>query len=149
MNEENIKKEISKDILKYCSNIAKANNLQLIILGRTSLPITLKHHIVANAGPKEFIGWIKNANAVITDSFHGLAFSIMLNNCFYIKLDNANIDKSRNSRMATILSELKLEDRILDISSSRNLMTPIDRKSLDNRLKKAQEFSAQYINTNL
>lgn len=142
-------KGISKDILKYCSNIAKANNLQLIILGRASLPITLKHHIVANAGPKEFIGWIKNANAVITDSFHGLAFSIMLNNCFYIKLDNATIGKSRNSRMATILSELNLEDRILDISSSRNLMTPIDRKSLDNRLKEAQEFSAQYINSNL
>ena len=34
-------------------------------------------------GPREFLGLIKNAEYVITDSFHAIAFSIIFNKVFF------------------------------------------------------------------
>ena len=119
-------KGISKNMLKYCSNMAKANNLQLIILGRASLPIALKYYVVANAGPKEFIGWIKNANAVITDSFHGTVLSIIYNKPFITLMNR----RRGADRFHSLLSMLSLEDRIADSSEKEKiaalLSAPVD-----------------------
>lgn len=142
-------KGLSKKVLNFCTKVASENNLEIIILGKASLQQTIKYHCVADAGPEEFIGWIKKAKIVITDSFHGLVFSMMLSNCFYIKLDNAGLGKSRNSRIETVLSNFNLQDRILNISSTQNILTSINRQEIERILHEKQIESSKYLSNNL
>ena len=37
---------------------------------------------IVNAGPQEFLGWIKNAAVVVTDSFHGSVLSVNMRKPF-------------------------------------------------------------------
>lgn len=68
-----------------------------------------------NAGPEEFVGLIKNASLVITDSFHATAFSINLNTPFYSLLRNNVTDSNNmNSRITDILGMLDLQERLIE-----------------------------------
>lgn len=60
----------------------------------------------------EWVAAIRDASFVITDSFHGTAFSIIYNKDFY-----SIINKSRGtSRFESILADFGLSDRLLDSS---------------------------------
>lgn len=137
-------KGVTKQLLTYCSSIAKNKGYKIIILGETSLTNYIKYHTIVDAGPIEFINLIKNAKMVFTDSFHGFAFSIMLNDNFYILLDKAINEKSRNSRINTLLDALHLHDRVLNFDNLKDFHS-INRAKLDISLKKLQENSAQYL----
>ena len=69
---------------------------------------------VYNAGPCEFLGLIRDASIVITDSFHATAFSINFNTPFYSLLRNETGEKNNmNSRIYSILGLTGLEDRLV------------------------------------
>ena len=63
-----------------------------------------------NVGPREFISLFENAKYVITDSFHGTAFSINFNISFTTLL---NPSSNMNSRVLSILKITGLENRII------------------------------------
>lgn len=60
--------------------------------------------------PQQWVGLIMNADYVVTDSFHGTAFSINFNKPFTVV---QNPISNLNSRVNTILSLLNLKDRII------------------------------------
>jgi hypothetical protein len=64
-------------------------------------------HVVNNAGPLEFIELIKNASYVCTNSFHGAAFSIILNKPFLV-VPLVGAYESRNTRILSLLETLEL-----------------------------------------
>lgn len=67
-----------------------------------------------NIGPKEFLGLIKNAQAVITDSFHGTCFSIIFHKEFYAMLNTSDkTNKTTNIRLKTLLDSVGLEKRLI------------------------------------
>lgn len=61
-------------------------------------------------GPKEWVGLIMNAAYMVTDSFHGTAFSINFNIPFTTLL---NPSSNMNSRALSILEITGLKDRII------------------------------------
>lgn len=63
---------------------------------------------VSSAGPEEFLSLIKNAKAVITNSFHGTIFSIIFKKDFYT-VTRLN----RTSRMENILKIVEMKDRLI------------------------------------
>lgn len=70
---------------------------------------------ISEVGPREFLWLIRNAEMVITDSFHATAFSINFNTPFYTLLRNENREKnSMNSRIYSILEMAHLSDRLLE-----------------------------------
>ncbi len=72
-----------------------------------------------NAGPIDFLQLIKNAEFILTDSFHGTAFSLLFNKDFYVferKRTDETIDMF--SRIKSVLSYAGLEDRIVSINES-------------------------------
>ena len=70
---------------------------------------------VDHAAPDDFIGLIRNAKMVCTDSFHGTVFSVLSGKSFATFLrDNIDSSTSANSRVESLLSQLGLEDRITD-----------------------------------
>lgn len=75
---------------------------------------------VIPAGPIEFIDLINNANCVLTDSFHGTAFSINLHRPFYTFGRMYGTAHSQSIRVESILKKMNMLDRFepIDVSIS-------------------------------
>ena len=90
------------------------------------------------ANPKDFIGLVENADAVVTNSFHGTAFSVLFQKKF------TSIGKERyNSRMISLLEKLDLKSHF--VASGMNLSgevieKTIQRNNIENVDKKLQEW---------
>lgn len=74
---------------------------------------------IIGASPMDFINWIRGAEYIITDSFHGLAFSVINRKQFFIfyrKRDDAK--QSRNSRIDNILRMWNLNKRLVETEAA-------------------------------
>lgn len=70
--------------------------------------------VINGVGPAEFLGLVKKASFVCTDSFHGTVFSIIYERPFYTYERFSNKDNnSQNSRIYNILKLTGLENRII------------------------------------
>ena len=76
---------------------------------------------VMNVGPKEFVGLIRNAKYVVTDSFHGTAFSIILEKPFISISRFALGDKNAlNSRILSVLETYELQERLVPVDNVKD-----------------------------
>ncbi len=93
---------------------------ELIGLPVVSLPLSLpslkddNYQFAFEAGPCEFIGMIKNAELVCTDSFHATVFSILMRTPALVFLrEEYGSGDSMNSRVYSLLENLKLKEMII------------------------------------
>ena len=77
----------------------------------------------------------------MTDSFHGMVFSI-INHKAFVVLDNAG---RGSSRMYDLLSQLGLESRILRTGEDLAKMKPIDWKRVDTVLNRRRRQSKKWL----
>lgn len=71
-----------------------------------------EYEVISDASPRELIGYIAQAELVLTDSFHGTVFSILMKaKNFYTYLFSY---AKRNSRMIDLLTLFNLKNHILD-----------------------------------
>ncbi|MDR1747437.1 MAG: polysaccharide pyruvyl transferase family protein, partial [Spirochaetaceae bacterium] len=103
----------NKNSWKHVAAISKKLNLPIKIL-----PIFVKDarngEIVYGAGIVEFFNLIDNAKFVCTDSFHGMAFSIICGKPFYVFERFHGKDKqSQNSRVYNLLDITCLNNRLI------------------------------------
>ena len=96
---------------------------------------------VCSAGVEEFLSYIKYADAVITNSFHGMAFSILFEKQF------ASVQISRtNARALNLLSKLGLSDRQIKTNEEITILDKkIDYVQVKERLDKERASSLGYI----
>lgn len=95
---------------------------------------------ISNAGPQEFVNLILHAEYVITNSFHAISFSLILNRPFVVYYKYGNI-----SRIADILNHVEL-------NSSLNADTPIYKYNweiINQRLTEMRDKSYRFLNSNL
>ena len=86
-------------------------------------------------GVVDWLGAIRNAQCVFTNSFHGLVFSIIFGRHFHAQLLTGEL-QSRNGRVAEFLNFLGLTDALEDIVEPdyervRTLLEPMRNASLD------------------
>jgi hypothetical protein len=93
----------SNDTLDFIQKTAKANNLEIVNLW----DIKQKRYFLTN--PSEFLFYIANCEMMLTDSFHGVIFSIIMGVSFSVfwRKDKA---KNMSTRLETLLGTLKLEN---------------------------------------
>lgn len=66
-------------------------------------------------GPEEFIEWIKNAEYVVTDSFHASVLSVLFHKQFVVlPVDHVPTNRSRNARLQNMLELFQLNDRYVE-----------------------------------
>lgn len=114
----------SSHIRKMALDIAKKKNLKVYNIKSNYVPEPddgVKHFY--EIGPAEWVGLWSKAKFIVTDSFHGTAFSINFNVPF-VTLVNPN--SMMNSRVLSILKITDLESRIVydtkeDCEKERNL----------------------------
>lgn len=97
-------------LLKFAKMLSKRTGLPVIYI-----PNDLKSGIIGklklNVGPMEWLGYIKNAEYVVTNSFHGSVFSILFGRKFFSEVSE-KVNPS-TSRLLNLLSLFGLEDRII------------------------------------
>ena len=132
-------------------NNAEAQEKANHIARTLGLPL-FKHSTITSRlqnGPRHWLTQIKNSDFIITDSFHGLAFSLIFNKQFFIFCAS----EKKFTRLHSLLKLLSLEDRFVesieDFEKRKNiLLTPINYNSINKVLENEQlRFRAFIQNT--
>lgn len=90
--------------------------------------------------PYEFLGYIRDAEFVITNSFHGTLFSILFHTKMFVELD---IGSKHNNRAELLLARCGISNRtIYDIDKDEE----IDWKNVDDNLSKMRHKGLEYLN---
>ena len=141
-------------IFEYC--IIKSPLLRAVtekLSEMTGLPIIESHgdlrkHIpsarrMPHPSADTWLGYLMNARYVVTDSFHGCAFSINTNKDFYIALT------INGSRIDSILELFGLQDRVLKSTDEIDLSKTIDWDSVNVRLEDRRKESQDWLKRSL
>ncbi len=118
--------------------IAKKEKIQIISV----FPMTINCDICNEMGPVEFLGLIKNARIVLSNSFHATAFCLIFHKRFLVM----NRKEKLNNRMQELLEAVNLDKRMITQLSEINKIREIDWSSVDNMLNKQIIKSKEYIN---
>lgn len=96
------------------------------------------------AGPGEFLGYVHQASYVVTNSFHGTAFSILFEKQFI-----AFLHSSRGERVQNLLQVHGLEDRLYRQEEPNGIHRPVDwarvRARTEEWAGKSKAFLAEHV----
>jgi hypothetical protein len=93
--------------------------------------------------PVEFLENVKNADLVVTASFHCLAFSLIFNKPFVCFLTG---DSGKDERLAGLLKELGLENRVFrNGMTSEEALAPIDYDLVNAKMARQIDASKDYL----
>lgn len=122
---------------KFAKRISRSKGLKLVYLSsddRIYKYIFEKHILCAK--PQEFLGWIKNADIVVTNSFHGTAFSIIFQKEFY---------SERNSRTEFLMKKLKIRGHLINNGMEIEKREKIDWSRVKKILEKEKESAGKFL----
>ena len=103
---------------------------------------------VVPTGPVEFLDLINNAKCVLTDSFHGTAFSINLHTPFYVFARDYGSAHSQNSRVESILKKMNMQERF-EPSEVSQKYSQIDFNKSEEVLKAERTKARDYLKSAL
>lgn len=106
---------VSNEMVELLKKISKILNKRVVVAACFA-----KYDIMGgfvkkyNSGPLEFLSLIKNADLVISSSFHGTVFSIIFNKPFYA------FDGKNDFRISNLLEKTELMDRSISFDDDLN-----------------------------
>lgn len=140
----------SNTIVKLAKQIGIERNIPVYRICKRAFHVKKDTGVIniLDAGPAEFLFLIAHAEYVITNSFHGTAFSVNFSVPFYTVVSSA---KKNNSRMESLLASTGLLNRLLsdniDINTV-NINMP-DFKEAQKKLQQVREQSIAFLKTNI
>ncbi len=137
---------------KYVEKFAKEKNLEIV-----TFPFLEAEHIekydfrfgdkkIWDASPEDFISYIRNADYVITDSFHASVFSIIYHKEFYVFPKKG---KAQMQRLISLMSENGLNNRIVKSFEDISAVKPADWKRVDSIMAESRQKSYDYLKKSL
>lgn len=128
-------------VIDVANEVAKTKGSKIIQVSGVKKGLFFsKHEVIYDAGVEDFLSLLYHADYVVTDSFHGTAFSILFHKEF-ITIPH----KTRGGRMQSLLSKTNLLTRLSQQVSDSLLMSTIDWIDVDNRLERVRTESKEYI----
>ena len=95
-------------------------------------------------GPLEFLDLIVNARCVLTDSFHGTAFSINFHTPFYVFERNYGSAQKQSSRIMSLLAQVGMLERY-EVSDYHEYQALMEFSHSDMILENERSKVKQYI----
>lgn len=127
-------------VMKLANIIAKARGLKIVELV-SKVRYVYNKNCRQNVSPQEFLGYFHKARYVVTTSFHGTAFSIIMKKQFSTLMLGRSVD----NRAKDLLSNIGLEDRLIDINDLHYPNSVINYECVDRLLKAQIDTSYNYI----
>ena len=138
--------ELTPTLKKFIEKLANETGCVIRYLGSTlRSPFNGKSRAIRTADPIDFVESIYNAEYVVTNSFHGTAFSINFNKKFFVEL--LQKDKKVNSRLIDILNNTHLSERQIACFDNVNqaIQKDINWEYANKFLMQKREESISYI----
>ena len=132
-----------KPVVKYAENLAKKSGMEFIELA-PSFESLKNCRMKQTFSPEQFIGYIANAEYVLTSSFHGTVFSVLFRKNFNV----ISVDRDNDKRAVSLLEKLGLGDRIASIEDNPGI-SEVDYTGVDDRMEDLLKESAEYISSAL
>ena len=134
--------EKSNSLIEYAKHIGYKLKCPIYIVSNVFKGTIGKNiHSISDIGPDQFINYLKGAEYVVTNSFHGTALSILFNKHFSVELLKKN---NTNSRIISILQKYGLENRIIGADMGHRGKA-IDYSEINRMLAKDREKSLNIL----
>lgn len=139
----------SKNVNDQIHDFAKRHDLEIVYI-----PMTIsenfdnfKNGIESSYGPSEFVDMFMNASFVVTNSFHGLLFSLICNTPFaLIHRGEKNEWKDHEERMNSILGLVGLSNHYLyENEEFTDELLNIDYDAVNSVIQEQRAQSKQYL----
>lgn len=109
----------SDEMIQFCNKLSAKTGIPIVVAGGNSIskkgPFGELAHYIPDTDPLQWLYLISHANYVVTNSFHGLSFSVIFRKNFFLDLSSQT-----NARLENLVAMLGLERQII-----RKGMTPV------------------------
>ncbi len=133
---------ISKRFTSYVQELARKTGEQV-----KYIPFPLGGNVrcrrMLKAGPFEWLSIFHSADYVVTDSFHGVVFSLLFHKQFVVEVNERN--KDVGGRIYELLAKVGLENRIMNQPNCTAIDTPIDFAKVKAVLETERKTSIEYL----
>ncbi|MDD5416930.1 MAG: polysaccharide pyruvyl transferase family protein [Candidatus Aenigmarchaeota archaeon] len=129
-------------VISLAKKIAKKTGYDVISILKPYTPhLGVKYEV--ELAPDEFLGLFKGAEYVVTNSFHGTAFSILFNKQFFTEFLPEQLGV--NSRLEDILEIFGLKSRIITNDDPAVIENKINYDPVNRILEKEREKSTNFL----
>lgn len=133
--------ELTDTLRSYIEKLAKKTGYMVVFVGNPlKSPFHCKCKRLKTADPIDFVNAISNAEYVVTNSFHGTAFSIIFNKKFYVEL--LKTDSKVNSRIENILQTFSSKKQIIVVSKMNDAL---DWNFVNSKMDEMRKESLDYL----
>ena len=145
--------DFNLNICKYVKNISKKYHLKVITWSTKSYYINFikrfGFELAEYENPSAYLYYIKNAELVITTSFHGTIFSTIYRKNF-ITVKNGGM-YGKDDRVITLLSQLDMLDRLIPYKFDEdfNYLANINYDNYERNLKRLKEEAKDFLMKNI
>lgn len=138
---------LTKEEAKSVENFAKRNGKEILFLGG------IQHckGIFKVCSPFDVLGYFKNADCIITDTFHGTIFSLINHKPFLTIVRKSNNNSYGNQEKLTdLLSTFNLSHRaVSELSSIDSIYEPIDYDYVEQKLAIERKKTYNFLEKNI
>lgn len=128
----------SSEFKSFISKLSKERDVEVInLLDKTN-------RLIYEIDPGGFISLINNADLMVTDSFHGAVFSIIMKTPFVV-FERKDSLVSMNSRIETLLTTFKMKQRLISNIKSVDDAYNLDFTEAHEILKVEQKKTLAYL----
>lgn len=127
----------SELVKEIAQKIAKEKNLKIYSVFNNSY----SDKCFYDEGPIGFVSLVKNADFVISNSFHATAFSLIFEKDFVV----VNRKENLNTRMYDLTKSLGIENRLICDANDVDYNENIDYKSVKEKLNEQISYSKKYL----
>ncbi|MBE6133356.1 MAG: polysaccharide pyruvyl transferase family protein [Erysipelotrichaceae bacterium] len=127
---------------KYVEDLAKEKNLKIVEISLRAQNVNKGHIMFYHAGVEEFLSLVKHASFVVTNSFHGMIFSVQFKKEFVV-FSRALCD----TKIVELLKIFGIEDRLL-LNGSESYK-PINWERVSSNIEKERQQSIDFLSKSL
>ena len=142
----------SDAIVNLACRISSERNIPIFRICKRAFNVRKDRGVnnILDAGPSEFLSLFYNAEYIITNSFHGTAFSVNFNKPFFTVVSST---KKNNARMQSLLELMNLKDRLIydniDIKTINISTQKLDFQDCNIKLEKIRKDSITFLANSL
>ncbi|MGE4585219.1 MAG: polysaccharide pyruvyl transferase family protein [Sphaerochaeta sp.] len=127
-------------IAQVIKEIARKLNKKVIQIGGLAAKCKYDKYR-RDAGPREFLSLVDNADFVVTSSFHGTAFSLIYEKPFAVVMPHSN-----TLRLENILETAGLTNRVVNtMDDITRMLEPVDYSDASKKIAAMRQISQKYL----
>lgn len=131
-------------VVNFAECLGKKYNLPVYYIVTRPKFLCMQNPLM-RVGPAEWIGLIRDARYIVTDSYHGCLFSVNYRKNFYaFSKREGGLDNKDNIRIIEFLKMIGLESRFQDDINSQ-FLNDIDYKKCNHTIIKKRDESIEYL----